>query len=89
MGPPPMIAALTPRRVMASPIVARLGVILILLAIWEVAARWFVDPLFLAPPSWVVTAIDNQTLLTKATPSNVPSRPCLRRGSARKWPTKL
>ena len=52
-----MIAALTPRRVMASPIVARLGVILILLVIWEVAARWFVDPLFLAPPSWVVTAI--------------------------------
>jgi NitT/TauT family transport system permease protein len=45
------------RRAMTSPGVARLGVILCLLAIWEIAARWVVDPLFLAPPSRVVMGL--------------------------------
>ena len=37
--------------------VARLAVIALLLAIWEIAARGFVDPLFLAPPSKVVAGL--------------------------------
>jgi NitT/TauT family transport system permease protein len=44
-------------RLMRSPGLARLGVIAILLAIWEIAARGFVDPMFLAPPSRVVLGI--------------------------------
>lgn len=39
------------------PAVARLGIVIALLAIWEVAARWFVDPIFLSPPSRVVSAL--------------------------------
>jgi ABC-type nitrate/sulfonate/bicarbonate transport system permease component len=37
---------------------ARLIVIAALFALWEVAARWFVDPLFLSPPSRVIAALD-------------------------------
>ena len=44
-------------RAMRGPGVARLGVILVLLAVWEIAARWLVDPLFLAPPSAVVMGL--------------------------------
>ena len=51
-----MAASALPR-ILRSPGVARLGVIAILLAIWEIAARGFVDPLFLAPPSRVVMGI--------------------------------
>ncbi len=36
---------------------ARLGVIALMLAIWEIAARGFVDPMFLAPPSKVLAGI--------------------------------
>jgi ABC-type nitrate/sulfonate/bicarbonate transport system permease component len=39
------------------PGVVRLGVVLLMLLIWEIAARWFVDPLFLAPPSRVVASL--------------------------------
>jgi ABC-type nitrate/sulfonate/bicarbonate transport system permease component len=46
-------------RMLRSPAVARLGVIAILLLIWEIAARYFVDPMFLAPPSRVVMNIGN------------------------------
>jgi ABC-type nitrate/sulfonate/bicarbonate transport system permease component len=51
------MSAITLPRIVTGTMVARLGVIAILLAIWEIAGRWFVDPLFLAPPSRVVTAI--------------------------------
>jgi NitT/TauT family transport system permease protein len=37
---------------------ARLMVIAALFALWEIAARWFVDPLFLSPPSRVIAALD-------------------------------
>jgi NitT/TauT family transport system permease protein len=37
----------------ARPWLARLGVIVILFAVWEIAARFFVDKMFLAPPSIV------------------------------------
>jgi NitT/TauT family transport system permease protein len=52
------MSAISLPRMLTGTTIARLGVIAILLVIWEVAARWFVDPLFLAPPSRVVWAID-------------------------------
>jgi ABC-type nitrate/sulfonate/bicarbonate transport system permease component len=39
------------------PGLVRLGVILLLLTGWEIAARWFIDPLFIAPPSRVFTSL--------------------------------
>jgi ABC-type nitrate/sulfonate/bicarbonate transport system permease component len=39
------------------PWVARLLVIALALLLWEIAARWFVDPLFLSPPSRVVASL--------------------------------
>src|SRR4051812_44469720 len=38
---------------LARPGVARLGVIAALFAVWEIAARFFVDKIFLSPPSAV------------------------------------
>src|SRR5215475_7875821 len=49
-----MVAAASKRR----PWLARLLVIAALLALWEIAARWFVDPLFLSPPSQVIASLD-------------------------------
>jgi ABC-type nitrate/sulfonate/bicarbonate transport system permease component len=40
------------------PWLARLIVIAGLFASWEIAARWFVDPLFLSPPSQVIASLD-------------------------------
>ena len=51
------MSALTLHRLGRSTLLARLGVIAILLAIWEAAARWLIDPLFLAPPSRVVMGL--------------------------------
>jgi ABC-type nitrate/sulfonate/bicarbonate transport system permease component len=39
------------------PWVARLLVVALALLLWEIAARWFVDPLFLSPPSRVVASL--------------------------------
>jgi ABC-type nitrate/sulfonate/bicarbonate transport system permease component len=39
------------------PAVARLGIVIALFAIWEASARWYVDPMFLSPPSRVVSAL--------------------------------
>ena len=44
-------------RVLTKTALARLGVIALLLLIWEIAARGFVDPLFLAPPTKVVAGL--------------------------------
>ena len=33
------------------PGVVRLGVIAAILVVWEIAARFFIDPMFIAPPS--------------------------------------
>ncbi len=48
-----MVTAAAPHRFTRSPLVARLGVIALVLVIWEVAGRWLVDPLFFAPASQV------------------------------------
>jgi NitT/TauT family transport system permease protein len=39
------------------PGVARLLVVVALLLLWEVAARWWIDPMFLSPPSRVVAGL--------------------------------
>jgi ABC-type nitrate/sulfonate/bicarbonate transport system permease component len=39
------------------PGLARLLVIAALFVVWEIAARWFVDPLFLSPPSKVIASL--------------------------------
>jgi ABC-type nitrate/sulfonate/bicarbonate transport system permease component len=40
------------------PGLARLLVVIALLGLWEAAARWWIDPIFLAPPSRVFTSLD-------------------------------
>src|SRR5712675_260782 len=47
----------TLRRVLQKPWVARIGVIVLLFCFWEVAARWWVDPMFLSPPSRVFMSL--------------------------------
>src|SRR5882724_5422987 len=42
---------------LARPWAARLGVILLLFIAWEIAARFFVDKIFLSPPSIVFTSL--------------------------------
>src|SRR5262249_60082572 len=39
------------------PWVPRIAVILLLLGLWEIAARWWVDPMFLSPPSHVFASL--------------------------------
>jgi ABC-type nitrate/sulfonate/bicarbonate transport system permease component len=39
------------------PGLARLVAIAVMLVVWEIAARWFVDPLFLSPPSKVIASL--------------------------------
>jgi ABC-type nitrate/sulfonate/bicarbonate transport system permease component len=54
---PPPLSRRFKRWMLAHPGVARLGVIAILLVIWEIAARFFVDKIFLSPPSVVFTSL--------------------------------
>jgi ABC-type nitrate/sulfonate/bicarbonate transport system permease component len=56
------------RAVMRRPGLARIGVVLLILVAWEIAARWFVDPMFLAPPSQVLLAFDD-VLATPGVPA--------------------
>jgi ABC-type proline/glycine betaine transport system permease subunit len=39
------------------PGVARLGVVILIFLAWEISARWFMDPLFVSPPSRVFTSL--------------------------------
>jgi ABC-type nitrate/sulfonate/bicarbonate transport system permease component len=39
------------------PGIVRLGVIVLILLIWEITARWFIDPLFISPPSRVFASL--------------------------------
>jgi ABC-type nitrate/sulfonate/bicarbonate transport system permease component len=39
------------------PLAARIGVIVLLFLLWEAAARWWVDPMFLSPPSRVLMSL--------------------------------
>lgn len=37
--------------------VARLGVVIAIFVLWEIAARWWIDPLFMSPPSRVLVSL--------------------------------
>jgi ABC-type nitrate/sulfonate/bicarbonate transport system permease component len=50
-------AATTLRRALRRPLIARLGVIALLFVFWEIAARWWIDPMFLSPPSRVLASL--------------------------------
>ena len=50
-------SAMALRRAMRRPWVARVAVIALLFCLWEIAARWFVDPMFLSPPSRVFMSL--------------------------------
>jgi NitT/TauT family transport system permease protein len=50
-------AMTTLRRALGRPLIARIGVIALLFVLWEVAARWWVDPMFLSPPSRVLSSL--------------------------------
>ena len=52
------------------PGLARLGVIAALLVLWEVAARWWIDPIFLSPPSRVLMSL-NSVFQTRGVPAAV------------------
>ena len=52
-----MTAASAWRRALRRPWVARIAVIVLLLGLWEIAARWWVDPMFLSPPSRVFASL--------------------------------
>lgn len=39
------------------PGIVRLGIVVLIFIGWEIAARWFMDPLFIAPPSRVFTSL--------------------------------
>jgi NitT/TauT family transport system permease protein len=45
-----------------------MGVILLLFALWEVAARWWVDRMFLSPPSRVFASLQT-VLATRGVPA--------------------
>jgi NitT/TauT family transport system permease protein len=45
------------RMLLKHPALARLGVVVLLFLVWEIAARWLIDPLFIAPPSQVIAGL--------------------------------
>ena len=50
------------------PGLARLAVVLALLVFWEIAARWWIDPMFLSPPSRVLAGM-GEMLGTQGVPA--------------------
>ena len=50
------------------PGIVRFGIVILIFVAWEVAARWFMDPLFIAPPSRVFTSL-NTVLDTAGIPA--------------------
>ncbi len=58
----------TPHRLARRPWLARLMVVAGLLVLWEVAARFVVDPLFLSPPSTVVMSL-GKVFATRGVPA--------------------
>lgn len=58
------VAAYVSRR----PALARLAVVAALFLLWEITARWFVDPMYLSPPSRVLAALGS-VLATPGVPA--------------------
>ena len=46
------------RYLLRRPAAARLLVVVAIFLLWEIAARWWVDPIFLSPPSQVFTSLE-------------------------------
>ena len=77
------------RYLLRHPGVARLGVILLMLIGWEIAARWFIDPMFISPPSRVLMALGSVFATPNvpaadtaaATPAGPPATPSRRHDS--------
>jgi len=49
--------ATTLRSWLRRPWIARVGAVIALFVFWEIAARWWVDPMFLSPPSRVLMSL--------------------------------
>jgi ABC-type nitrate/sulfonate/bicarbonate transport system permease component len=62
------VTAASVRDWLRRPWLARMGVILLLFALWEVAARWWVDRMFLSPPSRVFASLQT-VLATRGVPA--------------------
>jgi ABC-type nitrate/sulfonate/bicarbonate transport system permease component len=56
--PPPDLGRRIKAALLRRPGLARLGVVLLLVCLWEIAARWIVDSMFISPPSRVFTSLD-------------------------------
>jgi ABC-type nitrate/sulfonate/bicarbonate transport system permease component len=67
-APPPGAWRLVKTFMLARPGLARIGVIALLFAGWEIAARFYVDKMFLSPPTRVFTLIHN-VFLTPGVPA--------------------
>jgi ABC-type nitrate/sulfonate/bicarbonate transport system permease component len=60
--------ATTLRRWLRRPWLARIGIIVLLFVVWEIAARWWIDPMFLSPPSRVLMSLQ-QVFDTRGVPA--------------------
>jgi ABC-type nitrate/sulfonate/bicarbonate transport system permease component len=47
------------RILLRHPGIMRLAVVVVLMAMWEITARWFADPMFMSPPSRVFGSLQN------------------------------
>ena len=56
------------RTLLRRPGLARILVIVALFALWEISARWFIDPMFLSPPSRVLASLGS-VFETKGVPA--------------------
>ncbi len=58
------------RMLLRHPALARICVILALFVLWEIAARWWIDPMFLSPPSRVAAGL-GAVLDTRGVPAAI------------------
>lgn len=65
----PAAALKLPQRLVRRPGIARLGVIILLLLIWEIAARFFLDRDFISPPSLALTSFGDLLATPGVTPA--------------------
>ncbi len=65
------------------PGVVRLGVVILILLAWEIAARWFIDPLFISPPSRVFASL-GAVLQTNGVPAALAAHLLRARGRLRR-----
>jgi NitT/TauT family transport system permease protein len=60
----------TLRRWLRQPWLARVGLLVALFLLWEIAARWWIDPMFLSPPSRVLFSLQ-EVFETRGVPAAV------------------